>query len=199
MCSSFNRYSPEIPPVPPAHNSQSRMTFSTKSSSHHHPQRPVTRRNSRRHENPMSQGIKRTDIILNNPYHVYTVGDILESFHHLASNIPSSPPRKEQDSCHNVPTEDLYTEMRKLVKTQEQLPRHCDINTQRQRRQNSDIVSRSSSLGQRGQYQGHQNQRLSLSSSSSSHTSQGYSSRDNKISMMRSKNYTRDISYNSHH
>ena len=201
MCSSFNGYSPEIPPVPPARNSHSRMTFPTKSSSHHQPQKPVTRRNSRRHENPMSRGIKRTDIISNNPYHVYTVGDILESFHRLASNIPSSPPRKEQDSCYNVPTEDLYAEVRKPVKTQQQHPRHCDINTQRHRRQNSDIVSRSSSLslGHRGQSQGHQGQRLSSSSSFSSHTSQGYSSRDNKISMARSKNYTRDISYNSHY
>ena len=189
MCSSLNGYSPDIPPVPPARNSSSRMTFPTRSSSHHQPQRPVSRKNSRRHENPMSRGIKRTDIISNNPYHVYTVGDILESFHRLASNIPSSPPRVAQDSCHNVPTEDLYAEVRKPTRVQQQQQQHQQ--PQRPRRQNSDIVSRStlssSSLGHRGQSQGHQGQRLSSSS-------QGYSSRD--ISTTRNN---RDSRYNSRH
>ena len=149
MCSSFHGY--DTPPEPPVRNlDHSRMTLPIRSS--HHQQKNSTRGSwSRRQGVRMSQGIKRTDVISHNRYHVYTVGDVLESFHRLASNIPVSPPRVEHhgDSLnHNVmrrnvmsddvPLDDVYAEIRKPCRVPPPPPsRSCDSDTQTFRKHTS--------------------------------------------------------------
>ncbi len=146
-CASFHEYSTltPTPPIPPERNSRHRASLPVRGSASQ--LNGVGRR---------KVGIKRTDIISNNPYHVYTVGEVLESFHRLASNIPTSPqqlpiptPPNPNSSTRSEPTSNncndtlanpVYTQVRKHPLREPLKPR--DLNTHRTSTRSHDHVAK---------------------------------------------------------
>ena len=98
-CSSLHEYSTltttPTPPPPPVRGNHGHRDLAPARVSQ---QRLGTRGSVGRRR---VQGIRRTDIISSNPFHVYTVGEVLESFHRLASNIPLSPPQPPASPSHS--------------------------------------------------------------------------------------------------
>ncbi len=106
LCDTFTNPPPLVAPQPPARNPP--MLHPPLHFHPIYPSRSPEPVKGRRHTRgygvlERKQRIKTSDIIDSNPYHTYTVADVLESFERLSANIPSSVPENQYTKLHKAP------------------------------------------------------------------------------------------------
>ncbi len=105
LCDSYSN-PPPVAPQPPARNPP--LLHHPLHIHPSYPSRSPEPVKGRRHTRgygvlERKQRIKTSDIIDSNPYHTYTVADVLESFERLAANIPSNAQENQYTKLHKAP------------------------------------------------------------------------------------------------